>query len=67
MLINTLFLVNVLSCFLLFNYHKLLELQLRGHWLSYSGILLGVPTRCAYSEMSTRGVALPVSNKALGQ
>ena len=50
---------------------SLLELQLRGHWPSYSAILLGHPTRCAYSEcllgVSTRGVALPVSNKALGQ
>jgi hypothetical protein len=40
-------------------------------WPSYSAILLGDPTRCAYSVcllgVSIRGVALPVSNKALGQ
>jgi len=27
-----------------------LELQLHSHWPSYSAILLGRPTRCAYSE-----------------
>jgi hypothetical protein len=36
-------------------FNKVLELQLRGHWPSYSAILLGVPTRSVYSGCSVAG------------